>query len=190
MKKYTIGLITGALLAISAMMFIGAQNKNLGDITVTSVSVVNDDGYEVGRLESYQDTGFLRLSRAGKTAEIMLVVEDVGGAISTYNKDGKRTAFLGTDVEGGGTISTYKKDGKQTVGLGNGVSGGGSIITSNADGKKTAYLGTSEGGFGFLSTYNKHEVMTGYFGTNTDNDGMAVLSDRYGDIGWAVDGKK
>ena len=31
MKKYTIGLITGALLAISVMMFMGAQNKNLGD---------------------------------------------------------------------------------------------------------------------------------------------------------------
>ena len=27
MKKYTIGLITGALLAISAMMFMGAQNN-------------------------------------------------------------------------------------------------------------------------------------------------------------------
>ena len=39
MKKYTIGLITGALLAVSAMMFMGAQNKNLGDITVNSITV-------------------------------------------------------------------------------------------------------------------------------------------------------
>ena len=29
MKKYTIGLITGALLAISAMMFIGASSQDL-----------------------------------------------------------------------------------------------------------------------------------------------------------------
>ena len=28
MKKYTIGLITGTLLALSAMMFMGAQNNN------------------------------------------------------------------------------------------------------------------------------------------------------------------
>ncbi len=42
MKKYTIGLITGALLAISAMMFMGAQNKNLGDITVNSITVTDD----------------------------------------------------------------------------------------------------------------------------------------------------
>ena len=40
MKRYTIGLITGALLAISAMMFIGAQNKNLGDITVNSIKIL------------------------------------------------------------------------------------------------------------------------------------------------------
>jgi len=31
MKQYTIGLITGALLAVSAMMFMEAQNKNLGN---------------------------------------------------------------------------------------------------------------------------------------------------------------
>ena len=135
MKKYTIGLITGALLAVSAMMFMGAQNKNLGDITVNSITVTDDGS---------------------------------GGVIRTYNADGKQTVYLGTSGEGGvGFLSTY-----------------------NADGKKTAYLGTSEGGFGFLSTYNKHEVMTGYFGTDINNDGMAVLSDRYGDIGWAVDGKK
>jgi hypothetical protein len=32
--------------------------------------------------------------------------------------------------------------------------------------------------------------MTGYFGTNKDNDGIAALSDRYGDIGWSASGKK
>jgi len=37
MKNYTIGLITGALLGISAMMFMGAQNKNLGDITADAI---------------------------------------------------------------------------------------------------------------------------------------------------------
>ena len=123
MKKYTIGLITGALLAISAMMFMGAQNKNLGDITVTSIKALNDDGDMVGFFGSLNGDGFL--------------------------------------------------------------------TTNNADGKETAYLGTSgEGGFGFLSTYNKHEVKTGYFGTNTDNDGVVVLFDRYGDEGWGEDGKQ
>ena len=56
----------------------------------------------------------------------------------------------------------------------------GFLETSNSDGKKTSYLETAPGyGSGKLSTYNKHEVMTGYFGTDKDNDGKAVLSDRY-----------
>ena len=88
MKKYTIGLITGALLAVSAMMFMGSQNKNLGDITVNSITVL-DDGY--------------------------------GGFIKTLNTDGKQTVYLGT---------------------------------------------------------------------NKDNDGIAILYDRYGDVGWAASGKK
>ena len=64
MKKYTIGLITGALLAVSAMMFMGSQNKNLGDITVTSVTVVNDEGEEVGEFGNQGDRGFLILKKA------------------------------------------------------------------------------------------------------------------------------
>ena len=134
MKKYTIGLITGALLAVSAMMFMGSQNKNLGDITVNSITVLDDGN---------------------------------GGFITTYNTDGIQTAYLGTAVGGGGHLST-----------------------SNDDGKKTAYLGTGEGGAGYLSTYNEHEVMTGYFGTGKENDGLAVLFDRYGDEGWSAFGKQ
>jgi len=38
MKRYTIGLITGALLTASAFMFMGAQNKNLGDICTKFLS--------------------------------------------------------------------------------------------------------------------------------------------------------
>jgi len=32
--------------------------------------------------------------------------------------------------------------------------------------------------------------MTGYFGTGTSNDGIAALSDRYGDVGWSAEGKQ
>jgi len=135
MKRYTIGLITGALLAVSAMMFMGSQNKNLGDITVNSIRIL-DDG--------------------------------IGGYLSTYNTDGILTAYFGSGGEGGvGILKTY-----------------------NADGKETAYLGTGSEGGGYLKTYNKHEVRTGYFGSDKNNDGLAVLYDRYGDAGWSASGKQ
>ena len=170
MKRYAIGLITGALLAISAMMFIGAQNKNLGHITADSIKLVSPFG------------------------ETMIM----GGAIFTYNTDGKETVYLGTATDGSGwlqvsndgSIETLNAEGKKTVYLGTDEGGGGHLSTSNADGKETAYLGTGEGGVGHLKTQNQYGVMTGYFGTNKDNDGVIGLYDRYGNVGWAAFGKK
>ena len=90
------------------------------------------------------------------------------------------TSELGTTYLIGGGITFENKDGKDVINIGISDDDGGFLSTYNADGKKTSYLGTAPGyGSGKLSTYNKHEVMTGYFGTDKDNDGKAVLSDRY-----------
>ena len=51
MKKYTIGLITGALLAISAMMFIGAQNNDVEQDIVALKTVFVDLGTDIRDLE-------------------------------------------------------------------------------------------------------------------------------------------
>ena len=67
---------------------------------------------------------------------------------------------------------------------------GGFLKTYNADGKKTVNLGTNHGGGGHLETYNEHGVEVGYFGSGKTNDAIITLSDRYGDVGWAVSGKK
>ena len=123
MKQYFTGFFTGACLVASAVMFMGASNKNLGDITVNSITV--------------------------RTA------------------DGKEPIYIGYGGEGSGYLKTY-----------------------NADGIQTAYLGTAPDGSGKLHTSNKHGVDVGYFGANKNGDGMALLYDRYGDIGWSAIGKK
>mgnify|MGYP001078667838 CR=1 FL=1 len=122
MQKYTIGLITGALLGISAMMFMGAQNKNLGDITADAI---------------------------------------VAKSIVIGSSELGRTAIAGS-----------------------------ALLMHQPDGKMIAYLGSREGGGAFLQILNKHEVETGFFGTNKNNDGVATLSDRYGDRGWSASGKQ
>ena len=43
MKKYTIGLITGALLAVSAMMFMGAQNNDVEQDMIDEVQFNLDE---------------------------------------------------------------------------------------------------------------------------------------------------
>ena len=139
MKQYFTGFFTAVCLTASVFIFMGSQNKNLGDIVVNSISIKGENG-ETNIYDGY---------------------------IQTNNADGKLTTYLGTGNNSGGHVQTH-----------------------NADGKQTAYLGTGEGGGGFLATHNTLGVMTGYFGTSIDNDGVAVLFDRYGDEGWGASGKQ
>ena len=145
---------------VSAVMFMGASYKNLGDIVVNSIMIESEFGS----------------------------THIVGAGIATYNADGKMVNFITVGDDGGGQLRTYNADGIETVLLGTGKYGG--IATSNTDGKRTAFLGTDLEGFGFLETNNKHGVRVGYFGSGKSNDGMALLYDRYGDTGWGESGKK
>jgi len=188
MKKYTIGLITGALLAVSAMMFIGAQNKNLGAITADSITLISD-GELGGTIIFGGGIGFFNTD--GTRTLAIANSDNGGGMIRTFNADGVLLTYLGTGADGGGGIlSTYDENGKEMVYLGTGIEGGGYLKTYDENGKEMAYLGTSIEGGGYLNTYNKLGVKTGYFGTNAEDDGMAILFDRYGDAGWAESGKQ
>ena len=93
------------------------------------------------------------------------------------------------------SVTVHNDRGEASVWIGLSPTGDGYLQTYNADGKETAYLGTGDGDGGNLATYNKYEKLVGYFGTgdngeNIIQDGMAMLFDRYGDLGWSALGKK
>ena len=142
MKKYTIGLITGALLAVSTMMFMGAQNKNLGDITVNSITVKDDGsgGFLTTQNADGKMTAYLGTAPDGSG---WLTVTN-GGTIETHNTDGKPTSYLGTAVDGSGFLATNNKHGVRVGYFGSGNSQDGLIgvfdrygdIGWTADGKK------------------------------------------------------
>ena len=67
---------------------------------------------------------------------------------------------------------------------------GGYISTYNQDGNRTVYIGTGENRNGYISTFNKMDEATTYLGTNKELDGVVVLKDRYGDLGWSQTGKQ
>ena len=67
---------------------------------------------------------------------------------------------------------------------------GGQIHLLSKDGEAVASLGADQGGNGMLHLHNNFSKEIGYFGATTDQDGMIILSDRYGDVGWAKIGKK
>ena len=50
--------------------------------------------------------------------------------------------------------------------------------------------GTGEENNGYIQTFNKFQQPTAYVGTNKDMDGILVLNDRYGELGWSRSAKK
>ena len=73
MKQYFTGFFTAACLTVSVFMFIGAESKNLGDIEVNSIKVVDKNG---------KITVHLGINVIG------------GGWLGTYNADGEETILL------------------------------------------------------------------------------------------------
>ncbi len=51
-------------------------------------------------------------------------------------------------------------------------------------------MGTGKNENGYVQTYNKYEQPTAYIGSNRDMDGVIVLNDRYGALGFSQSGKK
>ena len=43
---------------------------------------------------------------------------------------------------------------------------------------------------GYIQTFNKLQQPTAYVGTNKDMDGILVLNDRYGELGWSRSAKQ
>jgi len=170
MKQYFTGFFTAFCLTASAFLFMGAQNKTLGDVTVKSLKVVDDEGSDVVTLASYK----------------------LGGFIWVWNNKGSQVVELSVDGNNGGYVRANNGAGdrKVEVRAGGNDSSGGLLETFNANGEMTSYLGTSINGIGILRTFNDTGVETGYFGTSKKKDGMAVLSDRYGYTSWSASGKK
>ncbi len=87
MKQYFTGFFTGACLVASSVMFMGAQNKNLGDIEVRSISIKNSYG---------KQTVYLGSGVSGI------------GFLETYDADGKKTTYPGTgNHSGGNTVGAF-----------------------------------------------------------------------------------
>ena len=122
MNDYTKGILTGASLILCFFMFVSAksQSKNLGDIEVSSIRVLNDKGelrVEIGTLD---DIGYLMAWGSDNKATVYLSGSEYPNAsvIDMPNvptgfiytlAGGKKTAYFG-----GGFLATYNNDGVMT----------------------------------------------------------------------------
>ena len=144
LKSLVIGIIGTTLVFV----LIGAksQNKNLGDITVNSITIL-DDGTG-GNLKIYNSEG-VKTSQIGNS--------ESGGYLITYNSDSMMTSILGGDQNGKGFLV---------------VGNNGNIETRTSDMELISQLGKRETG-GYLATYNTDGEMTSYLGVG---EGVACQS--------------
>lgn len=77
MKQYFYGFFTAICLSVSFVMFTASKSSDLGDITVNSIRVVDNQN---------------------------------GGFITTYNRLGELTTFIGGIEDGSGKIASYDKN--------------------------------------------------------------------------------
>ena len=146
MKNYTIGLVTGILLTASALMFMGANQKDLGDIVVNSITVNDSDG----NISAY----------FGKQASNDSI--NASASLMFYSNN-EMVSVIGVEQDGEpviGSISDY----------GSVIIAGGRIITMNAKFEDTVILGTDpETGKGFCNIFNPAFGETAFItGSNID----------------------
>jgi len=112
MKQYFTGFFTAVCLTASVFLFMGFQNKNLGDIEVNSITVRAPGGKKVvwlgpaksgnGVLETYNANGKETAYLGGKT-----------GHLVTYNEREEMTGYFGTNAQSDGMILLNDKYGEQ-----------------------------------------------------------------------------
>ena len=114
MKQYFTGFFTAVCLTASVFIFMGSQNKNLGDIVVHSISVQND-GKEVVWLGTGEGgVGFLETFDAdGKKTVYLGTGEEGVGFLKTHNIHEKMTGYFGTDKNNDGVIGLFDRYGDE-----------------------------------------------------------------------------
>ena len=146
MKNYTIGLVTGILLTASALMFMGANQKDLGDIVVNSITVNDSDG----NISAY----------FGKQASNDSI--NASASLMFYSNN-EMVSVIGVEQDGEPVIGSISNYGRVII-------AGGRIITMNAKFEDTVILGTDpETGKGFCNIFNPAFGETAFItGSNID----------------------
>ena len=93
-------VIIGILGTILVFVSIGATDKNLGDITVNSITVLSDGS-----------GGYIKTYNAEGKQTSYLGTGGTGGFLETYNIYSNKTAYLGTGTKGYGIIKLSDQNG-------------------------------------------------------------------------------
>ena len=165
MNDYTKGILTGASLILCFFMLVSAKSQLKDDIFNQIVA------QKIMAKEVVADSLFIKS---------IIVVDENAERVGAFHS-----------FENKGLMGLYTAGRKMpTVLLVSGDKSGGSMSTFDSDFRTNTFLGATTGGGGIFEAFNENGEKVASLGTNKENDGMVVLLDRYGDIGWGASGKK
>ena len=207
------GMIVGQFMFSTAQAQAGAQDATfktvrceeliVGNSKIPKAVVVNAN-YSGGALTTYNETSQPLIEMQGSTirlkgnryAEVSEVI--VGSPLPNGGIGVSiRERFVPRSLYPPATIDMYSKAGTGHIKMSNtigknilsiGASTG--FLMKNPKGQEIVSLWQTESGGGTITIYNQHGVEVTSIQANKDKDGMILLKDRYGDLGWARTGKQ
>jgi hypothetical protein len=107
--------VLALLVLASAGSRVWEQFSGPGEMTVTQLSVVNDEGQQAVHLGT---------------------LPNGAGVVSTHSSEGKPMVFLGANRNGNGKVWTFSPEGKKLVVLGTTTDGNGGVWTTTKSRRK------------------------------------------------------
>jgi hypothetical protein len=212
MKLDVKSVIIGVLSTLLIFLILGLNpDKNLGDITVNSLTMKNSRGDILGEI-GYSDKdsiSFIRLYGHDKKPTTNIYSSDMGGQIFLKGYDKSSLGLIGI-----GVVQVKNADERVVATFGNDIitsssrlqlrtnnnKGGLDLYSINDDvffslidetgNPRTKLIYESEQKKSSILLFNSKNNLIMAISENKQGDGQMVLSDRYGDLGWGVDGKR
>ena len=184
------GMVVGQFMFSPVQAQDGAQDATFKTVMCERLEVGDSSNRQAVEIESFNGMGAIGISnKAGKLGALFTVGRHGNGSLNIYNQERTTVAEIGTDADGNGLIRTLNGAGKTTTSLSSDDGHNGHIQTCTNTGKKLVSIGSSDSG-GSIGVNNIHGVRVATVKANNDKDGMIILYDRYGDVGWVKSGKQ
>lgn len=129
-RRQWIGMAAFALLLVAALL--GMSDDKVHDQTrVKRLQVVDDHGRAVVEITAGELGGQIVLRSAGGKDIVRIEADAKGGAVLTFQNDGRRATALGTyqanATKRAGIVNVFDWDGRASVTLGTGIRGSGPV---------------------------------------------------------------
>ena len=183
MNQYFTGFFTAMVLTSSLFLFIGAKKRTIDNLTVQKITIVGNNGDQVGEIGSDRNNPYLWLkSIRSKKPNIDLVADSRQSQIIMRGASGRDAISLGINKNMGGNIRINQKNASRALVMQSDKMGNGQILCYNHREKETLFVGTNSINSGQIKTYNALGAETVFLGTDDNDAGLVNVNNNIGKV--------